>query len=107
MPAKTYEQSHPLTQEQVLDRDFLEHRARLLDVAAFLDRLDRARPDPSQDNSADPRVTAIQKALAILADNQPHRARRLLESMSDLTTEPIATPASQSALGVPPTTAQP
>ena len=33
-----------LTKGQVLDRYFLEHRAKLIDIAAFLDRVDRAEP---------------------------------------------------------------
>ena len=32
------------TREQVINMYFLEHRAKLLDVAAFLDRIDRAQP---------------------------------------------------------------
>ncbi|MFN5744372.1 MAG: hypothetical protein ACK5A1_22570 [Planctomyces sp.] len=32
----------PLSREQIVAQYFLEHRARLLDIAAFLDRLDRA-----------------------------------------------------------------
>ena len=32
----------PLDKQQVLDLYFLEHRAKLLDLAAFLDRYDRA-----------------------------------------------------------------
>ncbi len=34
--------SCPLTQRQLIDEYFIEHRAKLLDLAAFLDRLDRA-----------------------------------------------------------------
>ena len=40
MPASTC----PLTGPQVVDLYFMEHRAKLLDLAAFLDRLDRAAP---------------------------------------------------------------
>ena len=31
----------PMTHKETVDRYFLEHRAKLLDIAAFLDRLDR------------------------------------------------------------------
>jgi hypothetical protein len=33
------QQSCPLTSKQVVDLYFMEHRANLLDIAAFLDRL--------------------------------------------------------------------
>ncbi len=33
--------------QEVFDRDFLETRARILEVAASLDRLDRARTPPA------------------------------------------------------------
>ena len=32
----------PLTQRQLIDEYFMEHRTKVLDIAAFLDRLDRA-----------------------------------------------------------------
>ena len=33
--------SCPLTQRQLIDEYFMEHRTKVLDLAAFLDRLDR------------------------------------------------------------------
>ena len=77
-----------MNREQVIERYFLEHRAKLLDVAAFLDRVDRAPPtDPS--GSDDFRVRALREAVALLHDGQPDRARRVLEHFSDPTTDPI------------------
>jgi hypothetical protein len=63
---------------------FLEHRARLLDVAAFLDRIDRAKPTT---DVTDFRESALKQAMQILADGQPHRTKRVLELLSDCTTE--------------------
>jgi hypothetical protein len=58
-----------------LDRDFLETRSRLLDLAAALDRLDR---DPSSfDPSSDPRVRQVREGLSILLSNEPGRAERV------------------------------
>ena len=34
----------PLTPREVVDEYFIENRTRLLEIAAFLDRLDRADP---------------------------------------------------------------
>jgi hypothetical protein len=63
----------PLDAGEVLDREFLETRARLLQIAASLDRLSRA--EGSVDG--DPRLAKIQEALAILAEQQGDRAERI------------------------------
>lgn len=59
---------------------FLEHRAKLLDIAAFLDRLDRAAPETE---TPDFRQQAMLQAIAILSDGQPQRAKRILDLLSD------------------------
>ncbi|MEM1446439.1 MAG: hypothetical protein AAGF84_10310 [Planctomycetota bacterium] len=74
----------PRTVEQIVDAEFLEHRAKLLDVAAFLDRIDRAAEHDTQPQH-DPRIPAIRAALNILRDGQSERARRVLELWSDPT----------------------
>ena len=76
--------SCPQTREQVINMYFLEHRAKLLDVAAFLDRIDRAQPTPGAD---DFREVALKAAVAVLIDGQSHRAKRVLELLSDSTTD--------------------
>jgi hypothetical protein len=63
----------PLDAPEVLQREFLEIRARLLQVAASLDRLGRAEGSVADD----PRLAKIHEALAILADGQPDRAERI------------------------------
>ena len=63
----------PLDAPEVLQREFLEIRARLLQVAASLDRLGRADGSVADD----PRLAKIHEALAILADGQPDRAERI------------------------------
>jgi hypothetical protein len=68
----------PLTRAQVVDAYFMEHRARLLDVAAFLDRVDRAGAGED-----DFRMRAFRAGVAILQDGKPARARRILELLSD------------------------
>lgn len=70
----------PQSREQVIAMYFLEHRAKLLDVAAYLDRLDRSRPDSS---GPDFRETAMADAIRILGDGKPHRAKRILDLLSD------------------------
>ena len=60
------------TQTDVLNRDFLETRAKILELAASLDRLDRARSSSSQD--PDPRRITLQKGLEALRSSEPGRA---------------------------------
>jgi hypothetical protein len=69
------------TSQQVVDRYFLEHRARLIDIAAFLDRVDRAG------GASDYRIEALLKALDVLADGRANRAARALAIFSDDSTE--------------------
>jgi hypothetical protein len=82
------------TPPRPLDRSFLEHRAQLLDVAAFLDRCDRAGED-----RVDFRMRALMGAIEILRDGQPERARRMLELWSDPSTEPIEKAPGKGAVG--------
>ncbi|GIW87001.1 MAG: hypothetical protein KatS3mg108_1325 [Isosphaeraceae bacterium] len=60
------------TVAQVLDRDYLEIRARILDLAAMLDRLDMAAAEPRE--PPDRRLTDIRKALEALCLSEPGRA---------------------------------
>ena len=55
----------PLSPAQLVDEYFIENRNRLVEVAAFLDRLDRADPAVRQDF----RVQALAEAIAILRTN--------------------------------------
>ncbi len=63
----------PMTSNQVLDREFLEIRAKILDLAASFDRLDRA------DGSVvgDPRQSLVQEALSVLSSTQKDRAEQI------------------------------
>jgi len=97
------EQTCPLTSQQVVDLYFMEHRAKLLDLAAFLDRLDRAG---GVEGWQDVRVRALTKAIPLLTDaageGQADRVRRVQELLSDQTTEPTPAAHTQSALGADP-----
>ncbi|MFW6058736.1 MAG: hypothetical protein ACODAQ_01055 [Phycisphaeraceae bacterium] len=85
MPPTQRTTTCPLSREQVIDRYFLEHRQKVIDIAAFLDRIDRAAPTGA---ATDPRLTALHRAMDILRDDQPERARRILETLSDPTIDP-------------------
>jgi len=89
----------PLGRREVIDAYFLEHRAKLIDIAAWLDRLDRARPESEV---IDFRDAAFRQALGILADGEGHRAKRILDLLSDQTTAlPQSAQGMKGASGVP------
>ena len=81
-------QSALLTANQILDSDFLENRAKIIDIAAFLDRLDRAS-DGADAAKNDFRAVEFNKAVAVLTGTNPGRAARVLDVLSDPTTTPI------------------
>jgi len=76
----------PAVRSKVIDLYFMEHRAKVLDIAAFLDRLDRAEDDLGHE---DFRVKGLRDAIGILLDGQGERARRVLDSFSDPTEAPL------------------
>jgi hypothetical protein len=80
-----------LSRQRAVDLYFLEHRAKLLDIAAFMDRVERSRP--ADDANEDYRMTALRAALDVLCDGGPDRARRVHEAFSDPTTTPLGSAA--------------
>ena len=87
----------PLDARKAVDLYFMEHRAKLLDIAAFLDRLERAQGEGAGD---DVRIRALKQAIPLLIDGQGQRVRRVLELFSDHTAEPIPVAHGQGAIGV-------
>jgi hypothetical protein len=59
----------------ILDREFLTIRSKILDVAAAMDRLDRAAGDVAED----PRMKLLNDALALVLadDDDPARAEKM------------------------------
>tara|TARA_R110001592_G_scaffold39449_6_gene129848 strand:+ start:2908 stop:3216 length:309 start_codon:yes stop_codon:yes gene_type:complete len=96
-----YETSCPLSHREIVDTYYLEHRAKLIDIAAFFDRLERAA-DGTPDKD-DFRVTALRDALNLLGDGEGERAKRVLDLLSDPTTEiPQSAAGTKGALGAAP-----
>lgn len=81
------------SKKELLDLQFIDARHKLIDVAAFLDRIDRHAGDE------DYRLTALKKALPILLSDRPDRARAVLESLSDHSEEVIQSASFQGAFG--------
>ena len=66
---------NPRDAAAVLDRDFLEVRSRILDLAAALDRHERA-PNPVA-GPPDHRLSQLRQALQALLDPEPNRAETI------------------------------
>jgi len=77
----------------LVDHGFIPVRAKLIEVAAFLDRVERHAV------ADDFRCAALRQAAAVLVDGRPERARRILEQLSDPTSQPEAISSGKAALG--------
>lgn len=86
-----------MSQSEVIDRYFLEHRAKVLDIAAFLDRVDRC-----ESKGEDFRMVAIRTCIQELLSNDTGRAERILLLLSDQTNEPIEKAGMKGAMGAQP-----
>ena len=75
-----------LSPEQLIDEYFIENRTKLLDLAAYLDRLDRAQGGPQDDF----RMEGLREALRELCSGTCGRVKRIQMIFSDPTTEPKA-----------------
>jgi hypothetical protein len=82
-----------MTKQQVLDIYFLDARHKLIEIAAFLDRVERAK------GKDDFRLKAFCNALAELTGNKKEKAKNVLLAFSDLTTKPIAKAEGKGAIG--------
>jgi len=82
-----------MTRQQVLDMYFMDARHKLIDLAGFLDRVDRA---PGEN---DFRMVALREAIKHLEANEKNRAAKVLMTFSDPTNEPIQTATTKAACG--------
>jgi len=82
-----------MTRQRILDLYYMEARAKLIDLGAFVDRVGRA------EGEADFRYQAFQTALTELTQAKPHAAKRILEALSDPTSEPIPVATTKAACG--------
>jgi hypothetical protein len=82
-----------MTRQQILDLYFLDARHRLIEIAAFLDRVERA------DGKDDFRIKAFRNALEGLSDSKKQKAKNVLLAFSDMSIEPIAKAPGKGAVG--------
>ena len=91
----------PKTGRELVDEYFIENRTRLLEIAAYLDRLDRT---DSSLVDRDFRVRAFRDAIRLLeagpsAGEPRTRVERIQHLLSDPTTEPLEKLDTKSARG--------
>ena len=91
----------PKTGRELVDEYFIENRTRLLEIAAYLDRLDRTEPSLVE---RDYRARAFRDAIRLLelppAGGEPvTRVERIQHLLSDPTTEPLEKLDTKSARG--------
>ena len=82
-----------MTRQKILDLYFLDARHKLIELAAFLDRVERA------EGNDDFRIKSFRVALTKLSGNQKQKAKKVLLAFSDLTTKPIEKAEGKSACG--------
>ena len=87
-----------MRRQQILDLYFMDARHKLIDLAAFMDRVERA------EGREDFRMLAFREALAELGKSGGEKARRVLLAFSDPTTEPIPAATTKAACGAFPAT---
>lgn len=63
----------PMSAAEVLDREFLEIRAKVLELAASFDRLDRAEGVVA----GDPRLSLVHEAIDVLKSDADDRAEQV------------------------------
>jgi hypothetical protein len=82
-----------MTRRQILDLYFMDARWKLIDLAAFIDRVERA------EGEEDFRMQAFRTALLELSKGNKERAKQVLLAFSDPTTQPIAKAMGKGAVG--------
>ena len=82
-----------MKKSNVLENHFIGARSQLIDIAAFLDRLERSQGED------DFRSDSFRACIPILSDNSPDKAKRILELLSDPTITTINKAREQGAAG--------
>jgi len=81
----------------ILDLYFIENRSRIMDIASFLDRIDRY--EGADEARADFRYQAFLRILDITRDTTGERAKAVQIALSDPTTEPLDSAVGMKAYG--------
>lgn len=84
-----------MNKQQLLDLQFIEMRHLVVELAAFLDRVDRSTGDE------DFRIQSLRRAILVLSEPHGSRAKEVLDALSDKSTTATAGKAGPAACGAP------
>jgi hypothetical protein len=87
----------PMRAIDVLDLYFIENRSRIMDIASFLDRIDRY--EGADEAKVDYRYQAFVKIIGLLGNATGNRTKEIQLALSDPTTEPLASAVGLKAWG--------
>ena len=82
-----------MTRDEILDLYFADARWKLIDIAAFLDRIERGNGE------SDYRLDAFRAALQHLTDGEHAKAKAVLTTLSDPTADPLEAATTKGATG--------
>ena len=82
-----------MTRQQVLDLYFMDARSKLIDLAAFIDRVERS------EGQEDFRMKALRLAINELSNANKEKAKSVLLAFSDPSSEPIPAATTKAACG--------
>lgn len=93
MASEKSQGASPLAPGKIVDLYFLDARIKLIEIAAFLDRVERAREvwrdTPEAMNEDDYRLTGLKEALRAVAGDGSQKAKTVQTTLSDPTEEPL------------------
>ncbi|MBI4844431.1 MAG: hypothetical protein HY809_08940 [Nitrospirae bacterium] len=87
----------PMQAKEALEKYFLDNRARMLEIASFLDRIDRYSGSPEA--KEDFRYKSLMKALKIILESEDERTKKVQLFFSDLSSAPLEKVTDQKAYG--------
>lgn len=91
-----YDKSCPLSQKQLIDDQFMIQRNHLLEIAAYLDRMQRSAEKNGED---DFRMQAFHESLKKLLTDEPDKVKKIQMILSDPDIEPLVARDVQGAFG--------
>jgi hypothetical protein len=92
-PTDSVAPAPPADRAKITDLYFAEARSKLIDLAAFLDRVGRG------EGTEDFRLKSFRAAVRELAEPGPDKAKKILLLLSDPTSEPISETGAKPASG--------
>jgi hypothetical protein len=90
-------QNCPISAQEALEMYYLDNRARVLEIASFLDRIDRCGDSVSAKD--DFRYKSFIKGLQLILECEKDRTKNLQLFFSDLSSDPIDSAAGLKAYG--------